>query len=71
MSNISKLLNSRNKSLKVFADTITMLAQSQGFYGRLCRDIDEMEKDEFDMLKADIKEQKFGRTLDVVFWLEC
>ena len=71
MSNISKLLNSKNKSLRVFADTITTFAQSQGFYGRLCRDIDEMEKDEFDMLKADIKEQKFSKTLDVVFWLEC
>lgn len=71
MSNVNKLLNSKNKSLRVFADAITMLAQSQGMYGRLCRDIDEMEQESFDTLKTELKKQNFTDSVSVVLWLEC
>lgn len=71
MSNVNKLLNSKNKSLNIFASAITMLAQSQGFYGRLCSDINEMEQESFDRLKTELKKQKFVDTLNVVMWLEC
>ena len=71
MSNVNKLLNSKNKSLNVFADTIVKFAQSQGIYGRLCRDINEMTQESFNRLKTKLKKQRFANTLSVVLWLEC
>ena len=71
MGNVNKMLNSKNKSTNIFASAITMLANSQGFYGRLCRDINEMDTDSFENLKNVVKKQNFDNTLDVVMWLEC
>ena len=71
MSNINKLLNSKNKNLNIFASAITSFANSQGFYSRLCADIDEMDADSFENLKNIVKKQNFRDTLQVVLWLEC
>ena len=71
MSNVNKLLNSKNKSLMIFGSAITELAHSQGFYGRLCEDIEEMEEDRFERLKNEIEKRNFSDILDVVMWLEC
>ena len=71
MSNIQKLLNSKNKSKQIFASTIQDFSNSQGFYSRLYRDINEMCKENFAELGKVISKQKFESTLDVIFWLEC
>lgn len=71
MSNIQKLLNSKNKSKQIFASTIQDFSHSQGFYGRLCRDINEMCKESFAELGKVLTKQKFESALDVIFWLEC
>lgn len=53
-------------------DAIKSLAMSQGFYGRLLRDI-QSDIDEFgenDLLNH-LEAQNFNDTLDIVFYLEC
>ena len=71
MNNIQKLINSKNKSKQLFASTIVDFSNSQGFYSRLCRDINEMDKESFIELGKAIIKQKFNTSLDVIFWLEC
>ena len=71
MSNIDKLLNSKNKNQRIFASAIMDLKDSQGFYSRLFRDINLMEQDTFSLFRKDLLKQNFNDTLDVVFWLEC
>lgn len=53
-------------------DAIKSLAMSQGFYGRLLRDIqsDINEFGESDFLNH-LEAQNFNDTLDMVFYLEC
>jgi hypothetical protein len=53
-------------------DAIKSLAMSQGFYGRLLRDI-QSDIDEFgesDLLNH-LEAQNFNDTLDIIFYLEC
>ena len=71
MSNIEKLYKSKNRSKQIFASTILVFRNSQGFYGRLCRDINEMCNESFTELSKTIEKQNFQSTLDVIFWLEC
>ena len=71
MTNMEQLTKSDDKNVKLFANTITNLAGSQGFYGRLWRDINEMEQEQLDELINEVKKQNFKETLDVVLWLEC
>lgn len=54
-------------------DVIKMLAQSQGFYGRLLRSIEEQYEEDYDNWEAFmqyLEEQKFRDTLDVVMFFE-
>lgn len=54
-------------------DIINTLSYSQGFYGRLLRDIYELKKYEpemFMMFVDEIESQKFTNTLDVVMYFE-
>lgn len=56
-----------------FDDVINVLAKlsnSQGFYGRLLRDISEMDDDEFEELEHIIESQNFTSVLDVVMFFE-
>lgn len=56
-----------------FEDVINVLAElseSQGFYGRLLRDISEMSDDEFEEFERTIEEQDFASTLDIVMFFE-
>lgn len=56
-----------------FDDVINVLAElsnSQGFYGRLLRDISEMDDDEFTELEHIIESQNFTSSLDVVMFFE-
>lgn len=70
LTNIEKMCNSNDKSIKVFGDTIKTLKNSQGFYSRMYYNINDMEDDSFAELCETIAEQKFNDTLDVVFYLE-
>lgn len=71
MSNINKLLNSKNKNQRIFASAILDLKSSQGFYSRLFRDINLMEQETFSLFRKNLLKQNFNNTLDVVLWLEC
>ena len=48
-----------------------MMSASQGFYGRLYRqllNVDDEEREEIDNV---LKSEQFTDTLDFVYWLEC
>ena len=54
-------------------DIINTLSHSQGFYGRLLRDIYELKKYEpemFAMFVDEIESQNFTNTLDIVMYFE-
>lgn len=70
MSNIQRLSNGNNNQ-RLFAGTILTFMNSQGFYSRLYRAINELDEDGFDELSNTLEKQNFKDTLDVVFWLEC
>jgi hypothetical protein len=53
---------------------ITELSYSQGFYGRLKRDILEMKEnfpDQYDMLVENWESQNFKDSLDFILYIEC
>ena len=66
----------KNKAGRIvfdFDDVINVIAElsnSQGFYGRLLRDISEMDDDEFEELEHIIESQNFTSALDVVMFFE-
>lgn len=66
-----QLLARGGKNQKRFAAVVASLACSQGFYGRIIRDVNEMEEDDFNKLCALIDEQDWHDPLDVVLWLEA
>ena len=51
--------------------TFEMLAQSQGFYGRLLRDIDEMDEEDQERFLADLESQNFKDAVDLILYIEC
>ena len=69
-------LNSNNKYYFEFNDVISILIElshSQGFYGRLLRDLSEIKKYEperFDLIIMEIESQEFTNSLDVVMYFE-
>lgn len=55
-------------------DLITELSYSQGFYGRLKRDILEMKEnfpDQYDMLVENWESKNFKDSLDFILYIEC
>ena len=48
-----------------------MLAQSQGFYGRLLRDIDELPEEDREKVWSDLESQNFKDTVDLILYIEC
>ena len=55
-------------------DAIASLARSQGFYGRLLRDlmrINENDPVRYGKIKSELEEQKFGSVVDMVLFFEC
>lgn len=69
-------LNSNNKFSFDFNDVIDILvglSHSQGFYGRLLRDLSEIkeyESERFELIVAEIESQNFTSPLDVVLYFE-
>ena len=59
----------RDEILGVFAE----LAQSQGFYGRLLRNIEELQECDPDMYEefmTELEEQNFHDALDLILYIE-
>ena len=55
-------------------NAIAELAQSQGFYGRLLRDILEIrdeDPDRYEDFMIALEEQHFGDAVDMVLYFEC
>lgn len=69
-------LNSNNRYCFEFNDVINILIElsySQGFYGRLLRDLSEIkecEPERFDLIVTEIESQEFTNALDVVMYFE-
>ena len=60
----------RDDILNVFAE----LAQSQGFYGRLLRDLMEMkeyEPETYEEVMTSLEAQNFKSSLDLILYIEC
>ena len=51
-------------------DIITELSFSQGFYGRLLRDINELDDEKLDEVKTIWESKKFTDNIDFIMWLE-
>lgn len=71
MPNIERLKNLGQPGLKIFADTVSSLKYSQGFYGRLERSINELDSNGFEILCNTLLKQDFRNSLDVVMFLEA
>ena len=57
MTNIQKLAAEGNKNHRIFAATVVDLMNSQGFYGRLYRSINELDDDSYEQFFELIGEQ--------------
>lgn len=55
---------------QVIRGTFEMLAQSQGFYGRLLRSIDEMDEEDREKVWSDLESQNFKDVVDLILYLE-
>lgn len=53
-----------------FLKNIETLAQSQGYYGRLLKQLEELDDEELDEVKAEIEKQNFKDILDIVMYFE-
>ena len=51
--------------------TILMLAQSQGFYSRLYRDIMDADADDRECFLSELEAQNFSNELDLIYYFEC
>lgn len=51
-------------------ETIRSLAQSQGSYGRLLQDLENMPKELYNTVMADLEAQNFKDAVDLVLYIE-
>ena len=59
--------------MELFLETIKTLAPSQGFYGRLLVQVEELKEEDpvaYEKLTEEMNKQNFTDTLDVIFFLE-
>jgi hypothetical protein len=55
-------------------NAIASLAHSQGFYGRLLRNLMEVKNNDperYNEIKSKLEGQKFGSVVDMVMFFEC
>ena len=64
--------NLEHTNFKMFLHTVRMLANSQGFYTRMQRTIDEWTDEEFEQAREYFNglPQRFNDSVDVVMFLE-
>lgn len=63
-------INTKFLGIKDLEDLCKTLAKSQGFYGRLLANLQELDKEQRKELNTQIKKQRFTDTLDLILWLE-
>lgn len=51
-------------------DTFRSLARSQGFYGRLVRQIESLSESDRDTLMSSLEEKNFVDSVDLVMYIE-
>ena len=51
-------------------EKIKSLASSQGLYGRLYRDLMELDEDEYDEVMTELESQNFKDGVDLVMFIE-
>lgn len=51
-------------------NAIRKLASSQGFYGRLYRDLMELDEDEYEQVMLELESQNFKDEVDLVMFIE-
>lgn len=59
--------------MKDILNAIKELANSQGFYGRLLRDLTELQQNDlesYNNIKEELESQNFHDTLDLIMYLE-
>ena len=56
---------------KQILETILMLAQSQGFYGRLYHDIMDADEEDKECFLSELEAQNFSNELDLIYYFEC
>ena len=67
-------MEGKTMKMNQIMDLITELSYSQGFYGRLKRDIIEMKEnfpDQYDMLVENWESRNFKDSLDFILYIEC
>lgn len=47
------------------------LSHSQGFYGRMLANLQELNEEQIAELDKEIKSHNFRNDLDLIYWLEC
>lgn len=52
-------------------NAITQLSYSQGFYGRLLRDLQSLDEETYDEVMTELEAQNFSDTVDMVLFFEC
>lgn len=52
-------------------NTIRGLAKSQGLYGRILANIEELDANEYDALMTELESHNFKDALDFIMWVEC
>ena len=51
-------------------ETIKSLASSQGFYGRLYRELMELNEDDYNKVMMELENQNFKDGLDLIMFIE-
>lgn len=52
-------------------NVIKSLARSQGFYGRLLQEINEMDEEQYDEFMGRLEAQNFSDAVELVIYIEC
>ena len=52
-------------------EKIKSLASSQGLYGRLYRDLMELDEDEYEQVMLELESQNFKDGVDLIMFIEC
>lgn len=53
-----------------FIKLIKELSKSQGLYGRILREINELNEEELEKLKTAINKKHFKDNIDIILWIE-
>lgn len=68
---MTEQIKQQKTNYEIFLDTINSLKYSQGFYSRLAAQVDELNDEQKEQLKAELNSKpQWNDTLDCVLFLE-